>query len=457
MTDLRENLANDAWRLAQQLFPRGWVVDAVAWVRDETMYAAWVMPPEKLSRLVGPDEGHMPLKAEAVARALRSVGLSDDDFRYERGEQVAYDFLDRLSNTFYSHSDGNNGTRFTLIAAPGYPWPTDDGLFFSAKQGRFLASEEPDWLLPEIIKKPDRGISGFGVDLCGFWPEPTYESAGLVYPMGSRYLIATHAMGSFSGITRTRTWDENARVVRECGGLLAPSLAAGMIPATNFGPFVLVADVGIVLSSLKPFRRRGIAPAKVFNTDAWTVVTKELLEDGAMAAFDQLHGHADYLSYHSLQPWTIGTPERISTAVDFVKRFDSVAQLEKALAKRMSIWKRDLDPEQIERVSERAGTTSDRYAYFEVKVDGVMPISSFPAAVAPRGHESGFASFLEATGFEGDLLTVDLPDEVLAVLQDDWGPPDIPFARRTAIQAWAAMSYGWHVADEILAYAGVGR
>jgi hypothetical protein len=64
---------------------------------------------------------------------------------------------------------------------------------------------------------------------------------------------------------------------------------------------------------------------------------------------------------------------------------------------------------------------------------------------------------LEATGFEGDLFTVDLPDEVLAVLQDDWSPPDIPFARREAIRAWAAMSYGWHVADEILAYAGVSR
>jgi hypothetical protein len=453
MTDGRIQAAENAWKLAQRLLPRGWAVDAVSWIRDRTMYVAWVMPPRKLTELVGPEDGHMPVVAERVASALRFIGMRDDDFRYERGPQVAFDFLDRLGNTFYDFSIDGNGTRFTLIVAPGYPWPTDDGTYFSAKSGSLRPSPEPEWLLPEKVEIPDRGVSGFAVDLCRIWPEPQYERAGTAYRLGSRHMIVTHAMGSFDGMTRGRTWDENARVVNRCGGLIAPSLAAGMVPATNFGPFVLVADVGLVLASLKPLRKRGAAPpAKVFNTDAWTAVTKDLVVDGAMAAFDQLHGHADYLSYHSLQPWTIGTPEKIpgSHLDHIIKRIDSLDQLDKVMSRRMTLWNRDLTPEKIEKLEEKVSMTPDRYAYLEVKPDGVMPIGSFPLAVAPAGHETGFAEFLEATGFRGDLLTVELPDEVLEVLKEGWNPPNISWERRNAIRAWAALSYGWHVADAIV-------
>lgn len=436
-----QELAEALARIAANLFPRGWVSDAVSWKRDGVLYGAWIMPPAKLSNLVsGGSEDSMSIRGPHVSNALRRSGIDDEDFRYETILYAA-DFLQRLANSLYSISVSGETVMCTLIPEPGYPWPTDDGMYFSAKKGREVESTRPEWL-----------SSDNAVDLCRLWPEAEYTRRGVEYEFRGGYFLATHAMGSFDNLTRSGTWSQNVEVVNRCGGLIAPSIAVGPLPATNFGPFILVADVGVVLDSLKPNRKRGKRPpSKVFNTDAWTVRTKALLEDGSMTAFDQLHGHEEYLTHHGIHLWASGTPEDPSSHLDhLVKRIDTEAQLERAVARRLSMWKRSLTPEQVEKLHRKVEGTADRYAYCEAKVDGVMPISSFPVAVAPDGYESEFAEFLQATGFQGELLLVELPDAILSVLREDWsGEGLISLERKDAIRAWAALAYGWHVADAI--------
>jgi hypothetical protein len=118
---------------------------------------------------------------------------------------------------------------------------------------------------------------------------------------------------------------------------------------------------------------------------------------------------------------------------------------------RARVYHRGLVPEEVEAImeSETMQLSKLRYPYLEAKANGVMPMSSFPLAVAPEQAAAGFERFLEETGFEGELLTVELPGELAEVMDPGWDPKGIPWKRRRAIQAWANIEYGWHVADVV--------
>lgn len=454
-----QEVADFMLKAGKDLFARGTVKDAVGWDSPSGLRVAWIMDPKRMRNAGVDHEGRLPFQGSYAARVFESYGVRAQTLKYER-EMVMADFLDRASNELYAFSE-DEPIGITLIPAPGYPWPAPEG-YYSAKQRRWLSSPRPDWLYPENVVDEPRRIDSPGINLCEFFSEPLgYEMGAEVLRYGRKaddFALVTHAMGTIEGMTRYGTvegvggWEENARKVMDCGGLLFPSLAIGPIPATNFGVGVLIADAGVVLKSLKPYLKRGMSPpSAVYSSDAWSGRTGDFFIDTAVAAFEQMHGHSEYMYYTDLNIWPLGAPRAwaITGPGAEAEEVYKVATMKRELKERFRIWTRDLSPEETEHIREDMATTKARYAYLEAKVNGLMRLSEFPFAAVPPQQEEGFRRFLDITGFEGELLIVDLPDELLEVMLPDWDPPGLSYDRREAIKTWAAMQYGWHVADAV--------
>lgn len=456
--DVLQKLANTMFAIGKDLFARGTVKDTVAWEGPHQIRVAWVMDPKRMRNAGVDHELHVPFRGDYAARVFESHGLRAETLKYER-EMGMGDFLDRASNELYDVTE--DGARVTIIPEPGYPWPAPEG-YYSAKLGRKVRSDRPGWLLPENVVDERRDINSPGIDLCKMFAEPLDARMGAeVGRYGNKtddFFIVTHAMGSIEGMTRFGTvqgvegWEENARKVVECGGLLFPSMAIGPIPATNFGVGVLVADIGLVLNGLKPYLKRWqMPPSVVYSSDAWSARTGSFLTDTAVAAFEQMHGLSDYVYYSEQNIWPLGAPRAWALAGpgELAEELYKVTALKRELKERFRAWKRNLDPEQVERLREAVALTKARYGYLEAKANGVMQLSDFPIAAVPPQQEEGFRRFLDITGFKGELLVVDLPDEILEVMLSSWNPPGMDFEKREAIQVWARMQYGWNVSDAV--------
>jgi len=455
--DARKAIGDKLFVIGKELFPRGTVKDVVVWDAPSGTRAAWVMDPRRM-RAAGIDhEGHVPFRGAYAASVFERHGVRAETLKYER-EMVMGDFLPRASNEFY---DFDEGVTITIIPEPGYPWPAPDG-YYSAKLGRVVRSDRPGWLLPEDVVDEGRGINSPGIELCRMFPPRLDADLGATVARYGRgdddFFLVTHAMGTIEGMTRYGSiegvagWEENARKVMECGGLLFPSMAIGPIPATNFGVGVLIADVGVVLNSLKPYLKRGkLPPAAIYSSDAWSGRTASFLTDTAVAAFEQMHGHSDYIYYTELNIWPLGAPRAwaLSGPGELAEEVHRVATLKRELKERFQQWTRDLSPEETEALMEHVALTKARYGYLEAKANGVMQLSEFPLAAIPPQQEEGFRRFLDITGFEGQLLVVELPDEILEVMNPSWNLAGMTLEKRTAVQTWAQMQYGWHVADAV--------
>lgn len=467
-TEERETLERAAgfiFKVGKQLFARGTVKDAVAWEDPYGMRVAWIMDPKRMRNAGVDHEGRVPFTGRQAARVFEYEGVRAETLKYER-EMVMSDFLERASNELYALSGGEEPIRITIIPVPGYPWPAPSG-YYSAKKQRWLDSPRPDWLLPENVVDEMRHINSPGIDLCGMFREPLDYVRGeeiVRYGRGDDdVFLVTHTMGTIEGVTRFGSiegvagWEQNAQKVMECGGLIFPSLAIGPVPATNFGVGVLVADAGIVLNSLSPYRRRGAAPpAAIYNSDAWSGRTGDFFVDTAVAAFEQLHGHSDYMYYTDLNVWPLGAPRAwvVTGPGAETEEIYKIATLKRELKERFRLWRRDLSPEQIEELMERVALTKARYGYLEAKANGIMKVGEFPFAAVPPQQEEGFRRFLDITGFEGEVLVVDLPDELLEVMRPGWDPPNMSIEKRSAIKTWASLQYGWHVSDAVREAAG---
>lgn len=453
-----ERLANVTHQIGLSLFPRGWILDTFAW-GDESgdAHVAWFMEPVRMEKMLGA-EGRMPFRGPNVARALKALGVPYQNFEYER-EMVAADFIARFQDALAgAMSEDYDPVSFTFIPRPGYPWPTGDDVYYSAKASRWLDSPRPEWLLPERVVDAGRAIDSYGVDLCALLPVVESPEGG---PLVGRYgdgpddfFIVSHAMGTIEGMTRFGSWEENRTWVEQCGGLLFPSLAVGAVAPANFGVCVFVADIDLIVGALKPNRRRGQQQmVDVYDTDAWTGRTREFVVDGSVSAFEQLHGHSDYMYYYDQNVWPLGpphAPELLGGPTE-ASTLDTERQLVRELKARARIWKRELTPEQLEKLGPEIGRTKARYPYLEAKLRGVMPIDEFPMVAVPeQAAEPFMEGFLDPLGFTGELVRIELPDEVAEVMGSEWNPSaDVSIERRYAIQAWAWQQYGWHVADAV--------
>lgn len=444
-----EQLGQTMLAIGRDLFTRQ-NLDVYVW-DDGDPKAAWVLDPLKLQLVLTGNDGMMNLHGGLVDMALsRHLGREVDRLRYEPRLHV-FDFLSHMSDILRdAMPEDAEELQVTFIPRPGYPWPAER--YYSAGERRWVQGQTPSWLLPDRVVDEGRNIDSYGVDLCAVLPQSTEGALGGVVgefsSKGPGYMVVSHAMGGVEGVTRQGGWPETAESINACGGLLMPSLGVGVVTPGNFGLAALVADVGLVVGGLRPYRRRGAWPVRVYDTDAWTVTTGDFLREGAVAAFEQLHGHSDYLGNFDIHVWLLGAPEGYGGPAE-AGMVESTQQLASAVRRRLRLWPRDLTPEQIEAQSGQFWNSPERYPYLEAKINGVVPMDAFPMAVAPPSLMSPFSDMLERTAFDGELVEVELPDEVAEVLTAGWWPSGMEMERRDAIQQWAWLQYGYNAADAI--------
>ncbi len=440
--DVERKLADTLFAVAKELFQRGFVKDAVAWRTPQGyLRGAIVTDPFKLQRIVerhAEGGGVLPFGGRYAASVLKRMGFDGGTFEYER-ELVLPDFLERLSSELYDMI-GEEDLRLTVIPEPGYPWPTAGDTFVSAKNRKPHRSPRPEWLLPDNIVDASRDVNSPGVNLCRFIPEvPSKARSGaLTMRWGNGaddVAIVTHSFGFERGDPLAQ-----ARRIADCGGLLLPSLAVGPVPASAFGPATLVCDVGVVLRSLKPSRPRGEQGyVDLYAGDAWTAGVSEVFGSGAVGAFEQLHGHEDWI--YASHVWSTGAPVagELAGGHSDVPLIETETALMRGLKQLAAAWSRTPTRAGLkarERAVAGTGATKLSNPYFEAKGNFLFPMSVFPLCAVGEDNFERAQEFLKVAGFDGHVIPV--PAQYYAPGGD--AHPDVE-----------SLEYAWALADAIRA------
>lgn len=463
MTTEDENrlLLTDAfWRLAQRVFARGTMTDVVYWVNSNG-YAriAFVGDPLKMASTFGLLDGvgeTSPYLGGQIGRAIRSemgVPLTQHELLYDWENQVVGlgDLLDRLSGQTawqwveaHQAPIGDEGVRVGFIPEPGYPWPAEGNRYWSAKQRKWLPSKEPGWLI-QVESRDEPGVMVPGVNPCVvFPPDETKTKPGgpICGELNGAPLMVTHAMQLLDPDehgARHKVLDTAIAGIKGCGGLLFPSLAVGPIPATNFGPIVLVAHLELVLDSLLPYRRhKRRRPCWVYGTDAWTATTSGLLRETALELFDELHGDDHWIGRHIS---TLGLPASTSGSLfahQDIEPLKNTKQLASSLKKHMRGWSSEMDFDDfMEKATEATG--DDRYAYVEAKAREVVRLEEFPFLIAPKHLKPVVAQFVKGVGYKGKVILLDM--DALA----EWDAEPMETDERN----WYLYQWAWQVSDAV--------
>lgn len=413
--------AGQLLEFANEVFPRGAVKDAVGWVEPEGgLGFALIMDPVRL-------QSYLDLSLERerglwngprLNAVARRVFQHDRDlgFKFDRDVYLDSDFLERLGSEL--GIPGVDDVSVTVIPAPGYPWPTDGGVYYSAKKRRAEASPEPAWL----NRVTSRGAYGeepettYGVNLCLFhgpvdpterWRAGAAPDANRVEFENGAHAIVTHSMG------QATDWSSGASGVRACGGFLWPSLAIGEVPASSFGPATLVAKVDVALLAVKPFKPRGVDVARIYDTDAWTWTLSAALDAGQRIAFRQLHGHATYMNTVENSLMVFGPPAGEGLMGQEPKVISTVEGLAREVKRRAKLYARDASPVQHAKSFMATRYSPQRYGYLEVKSNLNVAVSAFSMAVAADfAYDAGFTRFLDEIGFAGQRLVVPTSETV---------------------------------------------
>ena len=301
----------------------------------------------------------------------------------------------------------------TLMPKQGAPWTPLPGqtttTYYSAKKQREHVSEKPPWI---IEAKTREGVPALGADFCQIAPRIEQCGEGSVIgrlPKGLGFMVAHSMSLAGGGAVKGKTLDDNAKAIKRCGGLLYPSLSVGEIPASNFGPYTLVADVGVALAGLKPYREgRGNWPITVYSSDVWTETSSAFFGEAAVALYEQLTGTWEVEPYAYEHMWVLGplweAQERATFAPGAALVRD-VATLQRKLAQRSAQWPRGMAREAFSQLREE--TESEHwYGYAEAKSAAVISLACFPVAVCPAALEAPFKKMLRAAGWKGVVLAI---------------------------------------------------
>ena len=355
-----------------------------------------------------------------VAEVLEAIqSVVNDTFAAETGEEV------------YSH--------VTLMPNEGSPWNYDDDEtpYYNAKKRKFFATPRPPWLTT-VMAEPDWGepkVEMVGADFCQL---VDIIEASPYHPLTARFdsgydqpFIVTHSLDfTHRGIAPEMV----ANFINECGGMLFPSLAVGALPAANFGAVCLVIDPTLILQSMKPYKRkRGNWPVVTYTTDVWTERMSTFLGRAAVRVYEELTGGASGWEYYAnMHFWTLGPKVDLDAAPGQInaKIVKSTKQLRTALKKRAKFWHRDMTAEEIEDAANL--TTVERYPYLEAKVNGIITVDDMTACVYPVERDAEVTAFLNAIGFTG--LQV---------------PLDVPYAR-SVLDAEVTYAWSWAVHDALV-------
>lgn len=335
---------------------------------------------------------------------------------------------------------------------PAAPWsPQNDPTpFYSAKKHKLFVSERPPWLVTVLADQHDgRGErEHLGANPCMILPRIEDCRGAVVGEIEGLILLNTHCMQPSSKAAEA---EREGQTIRDCGGLLLPSLAVGPVPATVFGPLVLVGSIEAALLGMKPYKRgRGNWPVVAYATDAWTVGIGETLRRGSIELFQELTGNRHFQG-GAAHFWSLGAP--VSESIGpfgqgDLKPIANTKALATALKRRGKRWPRQLTQADFTRLKNELARMPDYYPYVEAKVNGVLGLDCFPVAVVPAPRYDAYTKFLRTAGFRGDVLVVEESERIVRGLEKE---ESIEQYDETA---WA---YAWRVRDAVVEYAMAKR
>lgn len=402
-------------------FGRGPFTDVYAWIDEARNWSrlniALVGNPLGVSAAFGmlAEGGESRVSASMIDRALRSaLDVEESGFEHVRGPVSLPDLLDRIgAQTVYAMDDGIEPfteADLTFIAEPGFPWGDDDKpiRYWSAKHRAWITPKRPAWLI-DVEDRDERGKTQLGVNPCViFAPDKKYTPPDANAPVFGRVfsgrangvtMMVAHSMD----LERRADLDATIAGIRSCGGMLFPSLSVGPIPASNFGPICLVGTLDLVLRNLKPYRTRGSRDAWVYDTDSWTVNTRDSMGWVARRLFEELHGHEDWAYGNHM--WILGPPGEFHGGPRGEQTpVETVSALANSLKRRMKPWHEGMTMEEMIATDARLGGTDEKYAYCEAKSRDVVPMSEFPYLIAPHEMKPVVDRFVKGVGYEGEVI-----------------------------------------------------
>lgn len=408
----------------------------------------------------------LPVQVEYWPNSYRVRQTKPMWFHSDDGEPLSQ-FLDELDGALRDgaialtgEDPGEDTIRAALITEPGYPFtPGVTHELYSARTKKVRRVEPPPWGT-KIKDRDDK--ERWAVDFCKLMP--------VICPSGGTAIIGewrnhpelnyvvTHCTPLARGGKLPE--DRSARL-HGCPGMLFPSLATGIIPSTNFGETCFVVRPDVILSALRPYRKRGSWDVVTYATDTWTEGAGELTREAAIEAFAQLHGHENWM--YSDHAYVLGVTVKETGFMDEpVVPITGTSKLLATLKRHFARWTRDITPQKFERLSN--AQTAERYGYLESKVNSVLGWGCLPLCLTPRQFAAKVEPQVRAMGFTGELITVDAPDDMVSAYVDaDKRHGLAEFKHEIAEEsdamagslydAWRMYHYAWLVRDAIHAYA----
>jgi hypothetical protein len=256
---------------------------------------------------------------------------------------------------------------------------------------------------------------GYVADYCQIFPainlSEKFPQSLMKLPRGSEVMVThTLELPQIPEGEDRKLIIKSAHEIKKCGGLIFPSLAVGLIPASNFGPITLVMSAGCVLTGLHPYRPRGRYPVILYNADVWTETVGQIKSELGRALFEELTGlGSNYYYLHSLR--ALGPILKTgylssSDPSSEIKRIKNVREMETTIRNRFRLWKEIIRPEQWLEMSESV-TKFHSYAYLEAKATSVLGLENIKFVVCATEFKESTKLFLKSLGLRLPVHTVD--------------------------------------------------
>lgn len=361
---------------------------------------------------------------------IKSTIYVDND--YEHITHIR-DVIQGALSDFLQSNGVDSEVFWTLMPNEGEPWNEGDSFtyYYSAAKRKVLKGYPPKDTYKVQL---DEG-EATAANICTIVPTFVAEKSALVGVLSSGYNIFASHTFSVSLFQK-----ESAKSIKDCGGLVFPSLALGPVAANTFGKITLVSNLEFALSSMRPYKtKKGAWQVTVYDTDAWTGRTSTFVSEGASDLFEQLTGNWQIPSYsYQLHFWTLGPP--ITEGPTDASIIPSTKRMQSIINKRMKIWNRAAKDSELSLSS--MDRMKDSYPYLEVKVNGVYSISSFPLAVVEKAELSQSVKILKSIGWSGDLIVIDDESGTYKVKE-----PEVDSG------LFKVLKYSWLVNDAVSYYA----
>ncbi len=358
--------------------------------------------------------------------------------QFWHGEKIfRVEFLEGIERLLDYLLGTEEGANVVLIPEPGYPWHSDYVMrYYDAKKNRVVISKKPSWAvrgtyedptlpLPDPVYHPSEvgEREGYVADYCQVFPSVNlsekFPQTLVNLPRGSEVMVThTLELPRVPEEEDRKLIIQTAHEIKKCGGLIFPSLAVGLIPASNFGPITLVMSAGCVLSGLHPYRPRGRYPVVLYNADVWTETVGAIKGELGRALFEELTGLGAnyYYRHHLLALGPVMKEGEIVSGVE-AKRIRNVREMETTIRKRFGLWKGLIRPEQwIEKT--RMLTPAQSYAYLEAKVSNILGLENIQFAVCATEFKETTRLFLKSLGLRVPVYPIDAGINNLAYVLD---------------------------------------